>query len=226
MFFWDPTFLLLIPVLIFAGWAQQKVRSTFDEYSKVRSANGYSGAQTARLVLDANGLDDVTIEQVGGSLSDHYDPRSRTLRLSESVYGSASLAALGVAAHEAGHAIQHARGYFPLEIRSFIFPVAQFGSYAAWPLFFLGFLFTLPALMDIGILVFTVAALFQFATLPVELNASDRAIAALTTTGIVSESEVTGARKVLQAAALTYVAAVLMAVVQLVRLLILRGSRN
>jgi uncharacterized protein len=226
MFFWDPTFLLLIPVLLFAGWAQKKVSSTFNEYSKVRSANGYSGAQAARLILDANGLGDVAIEQTRGSLSDHYDPRSRTLRLSDSVYGSASLAALGVAAHEAGHALQHARGYFPLEIRSFIFPVAQFGSYAAWPLFFLGFLFALPALMDVGILVFTVAALFQFATLPVELNASNRAIAALTTNGIVSEHEVTSARKVLHAAALTYVAAVLMAVVQLVRLLILRGSRN
>ena len=226
MFFWDPTFLLLIPVLIFAGWAQSKVKSTFNTYDDVRSMNGYTGESAARTVLDANGLDDVVIERVQGSLTDHYDPRSRTLRLSEDVYSSRSLSALGVACHEAGHALQHARGYFPLEIRSFIFPVARFGSFAAWPLFFLGFLFAAPALMDLGIIVFTFAALFQFATLPVELNASNRAIAALRTNGIISEQEIDGSRKVLNAAALTYVAAVLMAVMQLVRLLILRGARD
>jgi Zn-dependent membrane protease YugP len=224
--FWDPTMILLIPVLIFAAWAQSKVSSTFRQFSKVRTMSGFTGYQAARNVLDANGLSDIQIERVKGSLTDHYDPRTRTLRLSEGVYSAPSLAAVGVAAHEAGHALQHAHGYTPLAFRSFIFPVAQFGSFAAWPLFFIGFLFVIPSFMTLGIIVFTFAALFQFATLPVELDASRRAIAALEGNGIVSANEVDGARKVLNAAALTYVAAVLMSVMQLIRLLVLRNSRD
>ncbi len=226
MFFWDPTYLLLLPVIAFAGWAQMKVSSTFNEYARVRARSGYNGKEAARKVLDANGLYDVAIERIKGRLSDHYDPRSKVLRLSSEVYGGSSLASLGVACHEAGHAIQHARGYVPLEMRSFIFPVAQFGSFAAWPLFFMGFFFGFPALMDIGIIVFTIAALFQIATLPVEFDASNRAIAALRTNGIVMQDEAPAARKVLNAAGLTYVAAALMAVMQLVRLLILRDARD
>lgn len=226
MFFWDPTYLLLLPVIAFAGVAQMKVSSIFNEYACVRARSGYTGKEAARKVLDINGLYDVVIEQISGRLSDHYDPRSKVLRLSSSVYGGSSLASLGVACHEAGHAIQHARGYMPLEIRTFIFPVAQFGSFAAWPLFFMGFFFGFPALMDMGIIVFTIAALFQVATLPVEFDASNRAIVALTTNGIVMQDEVSAVRKVLNAAGLTYVAATLMAVMQLVRLLVLRDSRD
>lgn len=203
-----------------------KVSSTFNRFSRVRARSGYSGSEAARQVLNANGLYDVSIETTRGHLSDHYDPRKKVLRLSPDVYNGNSLAAVGVACHEVGHAIQHARAYFPLEIRSFIFPVAQFGSIAAWPLFFLGFLFGFSGLMNLGIIVFSVAALFQIATLPVELDASRRAIAALTTNGIIGTDEVPGARSVLNAAALTYVAAVLMAVMQLVRLLVLRDMRE
>jgi Zn-dependent membrane protease YugP len=226
MFLFDPTFILLIPVLLFAGWAQMRVSTTFNEYSRVAARSGYSGKDAARQVLDVHGLQTVAIEQISGNLTDHYDPRSRVLRLSPNVYQGNSLAAVGVACHEAGHAVQHAHNYFPLEIRSLIFPVAQFGSFAAWPLFFLGFLFGFAGLMNLGIIVFSLATLFQIATLPVELDASHRAIAALTENGIIASDEVPGTRKVLNAAALTYVAAALMAIMQLVRLLVLRNMRD
>jgi Zn-dependent membrane protease YugP len=223
--FWDSTFLLLIPVLLFALYAQNKVRSTYARYLRVPSRRGVTGAQAARLVLDAGGLRGVDIERVGGTLSDHYDPRRRVLRLCEENYHGHSVAALGVACHEAGHALQHAANYLPLTLRQAIWPVAGFGSWAAWPLFFAGFLFNHPLLMDIGILVFLVAAFFAIVTLPVEFDASRRALQLLTRHGIVTREELGGARAVLRAAALTYVAAALMAVVQLVRMLVLRDRR-
>ncbi len=223
--FWDSTFLLLIPVLVFALWAQNRVRSTYQKYLQVQGQRGLTGAQAARQLLDAAGLGAVAIETTEGTLSDHYDPRRRLLRLSHDNYHGRSLAALGVACHEAGHAIQHGQGYGPLAVRQAIWPVAGFGSWAAWPLFFLGFLFNHPVLMDIGILVFVVAAFFAIVTLPVEFDASSRAIKLLSRHGIVTPQEQGLAKKVLDAAALTYVAAALMAVVQLVRMLILRGRR-
>lgn len=226
MFFWDPTFILIIPALFFAGWAQLKVKTTFNEYARVRAQSGYTGYDAAKAILEANGIYDVSITQSRGHLSDHYDPEKKVLRLSENVSQGTSLAALGVAAHEAGHAMQHAQGYFPLHIRSFVYPVAHFGSFAAWPLFFMGFLFGFPLLMNLGILVFAAAALFQIATLPVEIDASRRAIVALTSRGIVLPQEKEGARRVLDAAALTYVAALIMAVMQLMRLIVLRGMRD
>jgi len=226
MLFWDPTFILLVPVLLFAGWAQMKVKATFREFSHSTTSTGMSGNRAARTVLDANGLQDVAIEEIRGELTDHFDPRANVLRLSEPVYAGRSLAAVGVACHEAGHALQHAHRYAPLALRSAIIPVAQFGSIAAWPLFLMGFFFQFPALMDIGIMIFSAAALFQIITLPVELDASRRAIAALITHGIITAPEVPAARKVLNAAALTYLAGVVMALMQLVRLLILRSSRD
>jgi Zn-dependent membrane protease YugP len=223
--FWDSTFLLLIPVLIFAMYAQNKVRSTYAKYLRVPAERGLTGAQAARQLLDAAGLSSVPIEVTGGTLSDHYDPRKRILRLSEGNHGGRSVAALGVACHEAGHAIQHAHAYGPLAVRQLIWPVAGFGSWAAWPLFFLGFLLHHPLLMDIGILVFLVASFFAIVTLPVEFDASNRAIKLLARHGIVTQGELGGAKAVLNAAALTYVAGALMAVVQLARMLILRGRR-
>lgn len=230
MFFYgyDPTWYLLIPGLILALWAQAKVSGTFARYSRVRARRGLTGAQVARGILDQAGLHDVAVEQIPGNLNDHYDPRHRVVRLSPAVYGEDSLAALGVAAHETGHALQHARGYVPLGIRNSLFPVASFGSTMAFPLFILGFFFGRPGLwlMDLGILLFTGALLFQLVTLPVEVNASRRAVALLEEGGYLAPEETDGAWAVLSAAAWTYVAAALAALLQLVRLLVLRGSRD
>ncbi|NLV91282.1 MAG: zinc metallopeptidase [Firmicutes bacterium] len=225
-FYFDPTFLLLIPGIILALYAQSKVQSTFQRYSRVRSMSGLTGAQVARTLLDRHGLHDVPVELVGGRLTDHYDPRSRVMRLSQEVYQSTSLAALGVAAHETGHAIQHAQNYVPLGIRNNLFPIASIGSQMAFPLFFIGLIFASTTLMNIGIWFFIAALAFQVVTLPVEFNASYRAIQLLSSTGILTSSEVPQARRVLNAAALTYVAAVAMAALQLVRLLLLRGARD
>jgi uncharacterized protein len=221
----DITFALLIPVFIFALWAQNRVQSTYARYSRVPAARGLTGNEAARRLLDAAGLSAVAIERIGGNLTDHYDPRKRVLRLSEANYDGRSVAALGVSCHEAGHAVQHARGYSPLQARQAIWPVARFGSTLAMPLFFLGFLFRFPMLMDAGIVVYAVAAVFTLVTLPVEFDASNRAVQLLTTHGLVSTEERGQVRAVLNAAALTYVAAALMAVVQLMRLLMLRGRR-
>ncbi len=221
----DHTMILLIPVVIFALYAQWKVKSTYHRYLQVPAGRGLTGAEASRRLLDAAGLQSVGIELTPGTLSDHYDPRKRALFLSHDNFHGRSVAALGVACHEAGHAIQHAQAYAPLQMRQAIWPVAGFGSWAAWPLFFLGFLFNTPALMDIGILVFLVAAFFTIITLPVEFDASSRAIRLLAQHGIVTRDEQGGARAVLNAAALTYVAAALMSVVQLVRMLILRDRR-
>lgn len=226
MFFYDPTFLLLIPALILALYAQAKVQGTYAKFSRVPSTRGYSGAQLARYILDDYRLTDVDIEPISGNLSDHYDPRAKKLRLSKGVYQSSSVAALGIVAHEVGHAVQDARSYFPLKIRNSIVPAANFGSGLAFPLFFIGLIANLPFLMDIGIIFFALAVAFSVITLPVEFNASRRAIRILSDGRYLTEKEIPQARKVLSAAALTYVAATTMAVLNLVRLLILRGSRD
>ena len=227
MFFMSPmTLVLLLPAILLAGWARMKVRSTYAKYSKIASRRGYRGAQAAQQILYAAGVNGVTIEAIGGNLSDHYDPRKKTLRLSHDVYQGRSLAALGVAAHEAGHALQHAFGYAPLSLRSAIVPLAGFGTNGAWFLFIIGLLFRSLILMNLGIMFFACGVAFYIITLPVEFNASSRAIKLLVNQGIIEPSEVSGTRRVLSAAALTYVAAAAMAVMQLIRLLLLRGSRN
>ncbi len=226
MFFFDPSMILLVPALLFAMYAQSKVKSTFQKYSREYAASRMTGSQVARQILDANGLDDIPVQVTEGKLSDHYDPKNRILRLSPQVYRESSLAALGVAAHEAGHAVQHSQSYFPLELRNNLFPVAQIGSNMAFPLFFIGFLFAFDSLMLIGIWFFLAALLFQLVTLPVEFNASSRAIQLLQSGGFVTTAEVPKAKAVLNAAALTYVAGVAMAASQLLRLLILRGARR
>ncbi len=230
MFFWDYTWFLLIPPLILALYAQARVRSTYGRYSRVPASSKLTAAQVARQILDTRGAQNVAIEKIPGQLSDNYDPRKKVLRLSEAVYDSNSLAALGVAAHEAGHAIQHHERYSPLAIRNAIFPVASIGSTLAFPLFFIGFLFSQKrgpsVLMDIGILLFAGAVFFSVITLPVEFNASRRAMAVLEERGYLSRTEMDGARKVLNAAALTYVAATAMAVMQLVRMILIRDSRD
>lgn len=232
MFFgFDRTFIFLIPAMAFAMWAQWKVQSTFERYSRVRAANGLSGRDMARRIMSRNGVTDVEVEPVGGVLSDHYDPRSRKVRLSEHNFAGGSISSIAVAAHEVGHVLQHHEGYFPLQLRSGMAPVVGIASTAAMPLFIIGLLFGAGAawgglLMDLGILFFAGAVLFHLVTLPVEFDASRRALAQLTGTGAVLPEEVAGAKKVLDAAALTYVAAAAMAALQLVRLLVLRNDRR
>ncbi|MCD6363443.1 MAG: zinc metallopeptidase [Synergistetes bacterium] len=225
-FFWDWTFLLLIPALLLAVYAQAKVQSTYRKYAAVPAAVRKPAWMVAREILDRNGLGHVAIEMIPGELTDHYDPRAKVLRLSSAVYNNPSIAAIGIAAHEAGHALQHATGYLPLSIRNAIVPVANIGSQLAIPFFFLGFLFGIPSLMDIGIVAFSAAVVFQLITLPVEFDASSRAIRVLYTGGFVSNREKKAVEEVLGAAALTYVAATAMAALQLIRLLILRGERD
>ena len=224
-YYYDPTYLLLIPGLILALYAQFKVSSTFARFKKEPSRSGLTGAQIARHILDTNGCGSVRIERVPGSLTDHYDPENGVLRLSEEVYASRSIAALGVAAHEAGHAIQDATDYGPMRIRATLVPVANIGSSAAIPLFMLGLIFSWQPLLKIGILCFSLAVLFYVVTLPVEFNASGRAVALLAS-GYLPDDEVQGVKKVLSAAALTYVAAALQAILQLLRLVLLANSRN
>jgi len=232
-FFWgDMTILIALPGIIFTLWAQAKVKSAFNKYGRVGARSGLTGAETARRILDRSGLSGVPVEQVRGSLTDHYDPRSGVLRLSETVYGSRSIAALGIAAHETGHAIQHASKYSALVVRTAIAPAAATGSKLGLGLFFLGFLFSAfvnssnTMLMDIGIWLFTVAVAFTFITLPVEFNASKRALAVLAKGGFLTAEELPHAKKVLDAAAWTYVAAAATAVLMLIRLLILRGGND
>ncbi len=222
----DSTFLLILPAIILAGYAQSKVSSTFNKYLRVRNSYGHTGYQVARSILDSNGLQDIPVELVRGRLSDHYDPRNRVLRLSQEVYNSNSIASVGVAAHECGHAIQHSEGYAPLVVRNAIAPIASFGSQAAWVFVIGGFIFSWLELINIGIILYTAAVAFQIITLPVEFNASSRAVAILESTGLVPSNEIGPAREVLRAAALTYVAAAFAAVMQLVRLLVLRGRRD
>lgn len=225
-FYYDPTYILVLPALIFAVWAQTKVSSTFRKYLRVFASSNYTGAQVARYLLDANGLHEVRIEMARGTLTDHYDPRTRVLRLSKQVYESSSVAALGVAAHETGHAVQHAQNYIPLGIRNNLWPVANFGSQAAFPLFFIGLFFGIPTLTTVGIWFFIAALAFQIVTLPVEFNASRRALSMLTEGGFITQSERSKAKEVLSAAALTYVAAVAVSAMQLLRLVLLRNARE
>jgi Zn-dependent membrane protease YugP len=231
MFFWDYTWFLLIPPLILAIYAQQKVRNTYRLFSTKTARSRISGAEMARRILDYSGAGGVKIEQAKGQLTDHYDPRKKVLRLSEGVYSNQSLAALGIAAHETGHAIQHHTGYAPLQLRNSIYPVSRFGSSLAFPLFFIGFIFSSRGsqpsiLMDIGILLFAAAVVFSLITLPVEFDASRRAKAMLRDGGYLTQDELAGAGRVLNAAALTYVAATAMAAMQLLRMFLLRGSRR
>lgn len=225
--FWDPTFILLIPAMILAFWAQSKVRRAYRQYSEVASASGMTGAQVARRILAMEGVSGVEVEAVPGQLSDHYDPRTRKVCLSEGIYGESSVAALGIAAHEVGHAVQHARHYGPLSIRHVLLRPANIGSTLAMPLFFIGMFFgSFKVLMDVGIFLFIGALAFQLITLPVEFDASRRALTALRGSGLMASSEVTMARKVLTAAAWTYVAAAAVALTHLIRLLVLRDSRD
>lgn len=227
--FFDPTIIILIPALLFAFWAQWKVQHTYKKFSQVRSANGRTGREMALAIMSRNSVNDVAVEEVAGVLSDHYDPRVKKVRLSEHNYRESSISAIAVAAHEVGHVLQHAQGYAPLAIRSTLAPVAQIGSLAAFPLFMVGMFFGGPwakGLMDLGILVFTGAVLFQVVTLPVEFNASNRALAQLTESGAIMPEEVGQVKQVLDAAALTYVAAAAMAALQLLRLVMLRNNRN
>lgn len=221
----DPTYLILIPAILISAWAQFKVSNTFNKFSGVRSTNGYTGAQVARILLNDAGLFDVEIQQVPGRLSDHYDPVAKVLRLSSDVYGSTSVASIGVAAHEVGHAIQDKESYQALVFRNKIVPVVNFASSLSWIIFFVGILFSYPTLVNIGIILFSLVVLFQLVTLPVEFNASSRALKLLDAKGILYENEIKGAREVLSAAALTYVAATLMAILQLIRLIAI-SNRN
>jgi Zn-dependent membrane protease YugP len=223
----DPTYILVLVGAVICMLASARVNSTYRKYEKVRSLSGMTGAQAAERILHASGIYDVRIEKVSGRLTDHYDPRYKVLCLSETTYGSASVAAVGVAAHECGHAVQHAKGYAPLTIRGALVPVANFGSGAAWILILLGvFLSWNMALIHIGILFFSLAVLFQLVTLPVEFNASSRAVRMLEQYGILQGEELNSTKKVLGAAALTYVAAAAASVLQLLRLLLLFGGRR
>lgn len=226
MFYFDRTFLLIIPALLITLYAQYKVKATFTKYSNVQAKSGMTAGQVARLVLDEVGLSSVPINQVSGNLTDNYDPRDKTLHLSDPVFNSTSVAAIGVAAHEAGHAIQDAKAYAPLALRRNLVPVAGLGSQLAIPLFFMGMIFSFPLLMDIGIVAFSLAVAFTVITLPVEFDASARAIKVLSGHGYLTQEEVPMAKSVLDAAALTYLASTAMAVMSLLRLVILRGQRD
>ncbi|GKH48239.1 MULTISPECIES: zinc metallopeptidase [Anaerotruncus] len=217
--------ILVVPALLFAAWAQAQVSGAYNRYSRVRVSRGMTGAMAARRILDDNGLTGVRVERVAGKLSDHYDPGERVVRLSAGVYDSDSVASLGVAAHECGHAVQHATHYAPLTFRNAIIPITNFGSKLSIPLIIVG-LFLSGTLVDIGLLLFSLVAVFQLVTLPVEFNASSRALATLENGNFLDRRELEGARKVLRAAALTYVAALLVSVAQLMRLILLFGNRR
>lgn len=227
--FYDPTYLLVLPAIIFALIAQVMVKSTFSKYSDEKNEHGYTAKEVARKILDENGLYSVGIEYISGNLTDHYDPSANVIRLSDSVYNSTSVAAIGVAAHEVGHAIQHAQGYAPIKIRQAIIPITQIGSSLALPLVFIGMLFgALQWLVPVGIFLYTGVVLFQAVTLPVEFNASGRALKTLDENVILYKDEVRMAKKVLTAAAMTYVAAMFSSLMSLLRLILIsgRGRRN
>lgn len=230
MLYFDWTYLVLVlPAILLAAWASSNVNRTFKKYAGQHSRRGITGAQAARRVLDANGLQHIRIEHVSGNLTDHYSPKENVIRLSDSVYGSTSTAAIGVACHEAGHAVQHAVGYVPVKIRSAIIPITNLGSKLAMPLILLGLLFIntdLYFLVYAGILCFSFSALFQLVTLPTEFNASRRALDAIQSGGLLYDDELAGAKKTLRAAALTYVAALAVSLAQLLRLLIQFGGRG
>lgn len=220
--YFDSTMIVLIPAIILAMYAQSKVKSTYEKYVRIASQKGYTGAEAARAILDRNGLTDVRIEHIRGTLSDHYDPRTRVLRLSDMVYRGNSISSSAIAAHEVGHAIQHARDYAPLRFRNAIVPVVNFASNLSWLFILAGLFSSFTGLIDIGIILFTGSVVFQIVTLPVEFNASSRALDELESVGVLTREEIPHSKKVLDAAALTYVAATATAVAQLVRLLLLR----
>ena len=227
--YFDPTYVLVILGVIICLAASAKMRSTFNKYSRIRSRTGMTGREAAEFVLRSAGIYDVRVEHVGGNLTDHYDPRTKTLRLSDATYNSQSVAAIGVAAHECGHAVQHATGYAPLRFRGALVPVANLGSTIAWPLIIIGLLFTGQSSMlflNLGILAFSLAVLFQIVTLPVEFDASNRAVRVLGSTGLLYEDELRDTRKVLTAAALTYVAGAAASILQLLRIILLANSRR
>ena len=226
MYFDSYYLLLVVPAMIFAMIAQSKVNSAFQRYSRQYTRSGITGAEAAALVLRQNGVYGVQIERVSGSLTDHYDPRTNVIRLSDSVYGQNTVAAVGVAAHEAGHAVQYAQDYYAIRVRTAILPVTQIGSKLALPLVIIGLFLNFESLFVAGILFFVLATFFQLITLPVEYNASSRAIVAISESGCLQEDEVPGARQVLSAAALTYVAALAVSVAQLLRLLLLFGRNS
>ena len=228
MYYYDWSYMLLLPAIIFTMYAQFKVQGNFKKYSNVRAMRGLTGAQAARRMLDAAGLNDVAIEQIRGSLTDHYDPRYRVLRLSQTVYGVNSVAAVSVACHEAGHAIQHEEEYIPLLMRNNIVPIVNFASQLSWPLIVFGIILGASSgigdmLFMIGVIAFLAVILFHAITLPVEFNASSRAMSHMESLGIIMDDEKRGARKVLSAAAMTYVASLAMAIMNLIRILALRN---
>ena len=227
--FFEPTYMLVIIGVIICLLASSRMKSTFNKYSRVRNHSGMTGREAAEQVLRGAGIYDVRVEHISGDLTDHYDPRAKVLRLSDATYNSTSVAAVGVAAHECGHAIKHATGYAPLKIRGALVPVANFGSTIAWPLILIGLLFSSQSSMlflNLGIIAFSLAVLFQIVTLPVEFNASSRAIRILGSSGMLYEDEVDATKKVLSAAALTYVAGAASAILQLLRIILLANSRR
>ena len=221
-------FLWMLPAILFSAYAQFRVQFAFNRYSRIRCRSGCTGAQAAQRVADYGGVLNIMIRPIGGNLTDNYDPRNNTISLSESVYANASISAVGVAAHEAGHSIQTAKGYLPNKVRTAIVPVTQFASQLSFPIIFIGLLLPVQYnfIVDIGIAFFSIAVLFQLVTLPVEFDASSRALQALSETGLLTEEELSGARKVLTAAAMTYLAACFSALLQLLRLLLIAGSRK
>lgn len=225
--FYDPTMMILIPAILFTMYAQFKVSSTTNRFFRIKSRSGYNGQQTAERILAANGIRDVRIVPIRGTLTDHYDPRRKVLRLSEEVYYGTSITSVAVAAHECGHALQHAYGYAPLTIRGAIVPVVNFASSLSWILIFVGLFFSgNNTMLQLGILMFSATVIFQLITLPVEFNASSRALVQLQDLGIVDSREARDSRKVLSAAAMTYVAAALTAILQLARLLLIANNRD
>lgn len=228
-YYWDPTYILVVIGAVICMIASARVKGTFNKYSQMRSMSGMNGAQVAQRVLQASGIYDVQVRHVSGSLTDHYDPRTKTVNLSDPVYNATSVAALGVAAHECGHAIQHAKSYAPLSIRSALVPIANFGSMLAWPVILIGLFFNTRSsglIIDIGILLFSAAVLFQLVTLPVEFDASRRALVMLRTQGILADDELKYTRRVLKSAALTYVASAAAAILQLLRIILITNGRR
>ena len=228
-YYWDPTYILVVIGAVICMIASARVKGTFNKYSQLRSMSGMNGAQVAQRVLQAAGIYDVQVRHVSGSLTDHYDPRTKTVNLSDPVYNATSVAALGVAAHECGHAIQHAKSYAPLSIRSALVPIANFGSMLAWPVILIGLFFNTRSsglILDIGILLCSAAVLFQLVTLPVEFDASRRALVMLRTQGILADDELRYTRRVLKSAALTYVASAAAAILQLLRIILITNGRR
>ncbi len=226
MYWYDSTYILVIIAFALSLFASMGVNATFARYKKIGSSRGMTGAEAARKILDDNGLYNIGVEHISGNLNDHFDPRSNVIRLSDATYSDSSVAAIGVAAHEAGHAVQHAVGYVPIKVRNAIVPVVNISTQLSMPLFFIGLLLNMMGLAMVGVVLFSAALVFQLVTLPVEFDASHRALKILSASGMLSESEVGGARKVLGAAAMTYVAAAAATALQLARLLLLVNRRR